>query len=93
MGIEPKEKDYLVDESDMLDETRMALRIYSQLSERWEGSAGAYLGKDLNIVPYLFDLYGIEKEQQKYTLTIMQYMDAEMSKSISKKQKAASKAN
>ena len=91
MGIEPKEEDYLVDLSDMFPETNQAFEYYSFLPERWEGMNGVYLGKDYTLLPYLFDLNGNDKVEQKYMLNIIKLIDGFMAESIAKKQKAASK--
>jgi hypothetical protein len=91
MGITPKESDILVDQSDMLGHTQEAFRIYSFLPDMWEGTSGSYLGKNFTGVGFLFKLYGLTIEEQKYTLMIMQHMDVAMSASIKKKQDASSK--
>jgi len=92
MGIEPTEKDYLIEVTDMFYETQQAFNLYSFLPERWEGMNGIYLGKDATLLPYLFDLNDIGKQEQKYILNIIQVIDSAVGENIRKKQDALRKS-
>jgi|19_taG_2_1085344.scaffolds.fasta_scaffold00206_6 hypothetical protein len=85
MGIEPGEEDLPTDLMELSEESQLAFDIYRYLSERWDGMSGTYLGKDYNILPFLFEHYKIEGEEASHILIIIQYIDSIVMKRMNEK--------
>jgi len=75
MGIEPKESDLPMEIDSLTVESQLALEIYRYLPDRWEGMSGSYLGKDLNILPFLFKQYKVEEDESSHIFFLIQYID------------------
>lgn len=65
MGVEPKKDEIPPDASDFRNDTIIAFEINSMLSDIWDGMSGSYFGKDLSILPMLFDMYGITNKYHR----------------------------
>lgn len=65
--------------------------IHNMLNDRWDGMSGSYLGKDLNLIPYLFDLY--EVIDQKMSLYIINLIISINSRNYNDKLKRQNKAS
>lgn len=70
LGTDPEESKMPVESSDFPYSVQLSIKIYSLLSDRWEGMAGTYLGKDLNLIPFLFKLYDVENQEQIFNLVL-----------------------
>ena len=86
MGIEPKEEDLPIEIEALTFESQLAFEIYRYLPGRWEGMSGSYLGKDLNILPFLFKQYKVEEDESSHILFLIQYIDDCVSKRMVQKQ-------
>lgn len=57
MPLEPQDFPY---------EVQVAFFIYDILPDIWEGMNGVFLGKDLNTIEYMFDLYEVEDRKNVF---------------------------
>jgi len=89
MGTEPLAEEIPADYEDFPYAVQLAMNIYSILPDRWEGMSGTYMGKDLNIFPYLCKVYAVDWETQilQFVLLIDRIISEIRSKA--QKQKAA----
>lgn len=55
-----------VDISELPLEVQLAFLLLSELSDRWDGSTGLYLGKDWSIVEYLFKMHEIDSPKEVF---------------------------
>jgi hypothetical protein len=85
MGIEPDEDDLPTSIDTLTIESQLAFEIYRYLPGRWEGMSGSYLGKDLNILPFLYNHYKVENEEASHILYLLQYIDNVVSERLSEK--------
>ena len=37
--------------------------IVNTLPDRWDGMSGSYMGKDMSLIPYLFEVYDISEHR------------------------------
>jgi hypothetical protein len=59
---EPDPDKMPVEYADLMSDTQQAMHIVNILPDRWDGASGTYQGKDLNILPYLLELYEISNK-------------------------------
>ena len=78
MRIEPKPEDIPVDFEDFPTNIQELFSITNMLTDNWDGMSGSYMGKDLTLIPYLFDLYDVE--DAKMSLYIINLIVATNSK-------------
>lgn len=76
LGSEPVESEVPVEFDDFPDEVQLALSIYRMLRDEWEYMNGNYLGKNLNGIFELFEVYGIEFNDKKYYLELIHIIDS-----------------
>lgn len=88
MGETPKLEDYPFEFSDFPYIVQQIIEIYHLLPAQYEGLAGSYLGKNFNLVPFLFDTYGIE--DHKFALVLIKKLDSVETKIVNSKNKAES---
>jgi len=88
LGNEPLEEEIPVEREDLYWETQEVFELYDLLSARWEGMSGSYLGKDLNLLPMLFDLYDVPIYIKKYALFIIPIIDHHVGNDIARKIKS-----
>ena len=60
LGEEPDPARMPLEASAFPDEVQVAFFIYDQISEKWDGMSGSYMGKNWTEVPYLFELRDIK---------------------------------
>lgn len=48
-----------IDFGDLSSHTRLSMEIVNLLTDKWDATAGSYLGKDLGLLPFLLDLYEV----------------------------------
>jgi hypothetical protein len=82
MGIEPDMGDLPLNIDALSVESQLAFEIYQYLPGRWEGMSGSYLGKDLTILPFLFQQYKVDDIDSSHILFLLQYIDGIVSKRI-----------
>lgn len=92
MGSEPLEEEIPVDRGSLTRDTQLVFMLYDKLQSKWEGMSGSYLGKDLSILPTLFDLYDIEDYEKKYCLDIIPIIDNYLAEDIADKIKQKTKS-
>ena len=90
MGQEPDPAQIPVDFSDFPPSIQELFGIINMLTDMWDGMSGAYLGKDLNLIPYLFGIYEIE--DAKTSLYIINLIISINSKKYNDKLKRKSEA-
>ena len=49
--------------SELPEEVRAAFFVFEMLSDRWDGAAGYYLGKDITPLPGLYEIFDIEHRE------------------------------
>ncbi|CAB5218546.1 hypothetical protein UFOVP218_28 [uncultured Caudovirales phage] len=76
LGSEPIESEIPVEFEDFPPEMQLALSIYKQMRDEWEYMGGNYLGKNLNGIFELFEVYGIETEDKRYYLELIHTIDS-----------------
>lgn len=91
LGSEPVEEEIPCTREDLAVETQMVLNLYDKLQANWEGMSGQYLGKNLMLLPTLFDEFEFDVSMRKYAWFIIPIMDAYVAEDIAKKIKAKSK--
>ena len=76
LGNEPVEEEIPVEYDDFPDEVQLAISIYRLLRDEWEYMGGTYIGKNLNGIFQLFDVYDIEESDKRYYLELIHIIDA-----------------
>ena len=93
LGSEPDPNEMPIERSDLTEETQMVLNIYDLLPAKWEGFSGQYLGKDLMLLPVLFDEFDTIKYIRKYAWNIIPVIDSFVAQDIAQKMKRKSKGD
>ncbi len=75
LGSEPLESEIPVELDDFSLEVQTALNVYKILRDEWEYIGGTYLGKNLNGIFDLFDVYDIDKQDRKVYLELIHLID------------------
>lgn len=91
LGNEPLEEEIPIDREDLMVETQMVFDLYDKLSARWEGMSGSYLGKDLILLPVLFNEFNIEDYIRKYAWHIIPIIDSYVAEDVAEKIKRKTK--
>lgn len=76
LGSEPVESEIPVEFDDFAMEVQLALSIYRMLRDEWEYMNGTYLGKNLNGIFELFDVYEIDPKDKKFFLELIHMIDS-----------------
>lgn len=87
LGIEPLEKDIPPDIGDFLHDTLLVFDIYSLLKDDWDTFNGNYLGKQLDTLPMIYNMFDIGKEKQIMYLSLLNIVIYENVSIISDKAK------
>jgi len=90
MGTPVDDSKLPIERSDLLLETQEVFHYYDLLQANWEGMSGSYMGKDLSLLPALFDQYEVEGNVQRYAWEIIPYIDYHVAEDIRRAQKAKS---
>ena len=91
LGSEPVLEEIPFDRNDLSLDTQLVFNIYDKLPARWEGFSGQYLGKDLSLLPMLFDQFNVDRATKYYIWEIIPFIDNLVAEDIAKKVKAKSK--
>lgn len=75
LGNEPNDEEIPVDLSDFYPEAQVLIHIYHMLRDEWEFVGGNYLGKNLNGILDLFDVYDVDKCDKRLYLEIIHILD------------------
>lgn len=93
LGTEIIEEEMPTELSDLYYETRVAIKIHSFLKDVWDGMNGVYLGKSLEGLDILFDVYKVDTLPYKeYILNIINFVDYYIYQDIERKKKQRSTA-
>ena len=76
LGSEPIESEIPVEFEDFPPEVQLGLSIYKQMRDEWEYMGGNYLGKNLNGIFELFEVYGVEAQDKRYYLELIHNIDS-----------------
>jgi len=76
LGAEPVEGEIPVEFDDFAMEVQLALSIYQMLRDEWEYINGNYLGKNLNGIFELFDVYDVDRKDKKFYLELIHMIDS-----------------
>lgn len=85
LNTDPIEEEVPIDREDLALETQIIFNIYDKLPTKWEGFSGQYLGKDLVLLPILFDEYNIDLSIRKYAWNIIPLIDIFVAEDIAEK--------
>lgn len=88
MNSDPIEEELPIDRSDLDWETQRVFQLYDILQARYDSFSGTYLGKDLNILPTLFNEFEMCRGSRKYALFIIPIIDNIISEDIARKVKS-----
>ena len=91
LGNEPNLDEVPVDREDLTLDSQLVFQLYDKLPARWEGFSGQYMGKDLSLLPVLFDQFNVDIPTKLYTWELIPFIDNLVAEDISKKIKAKSK--
>ena len=91
LGTTPVPEEMPYGREDLSLDTQLVFHIYDKLPARWEGFSGQYLGKELNLLPILFDQYSFDKATKNYAWEIIPIIDNIVADDIAKKLKAKAK--
>lgn len=75
MGSEPVESEIPLDIDDFPEFVAQVIQMYYMLRDIWDPMSATYMGKDLGIIFRFFDLYELDKEEQKLAITYIGYLD------------------
>jgi hypothetical protein len=76
LGSEIVESEIPVEFDDFAMEVQLALSIYRMLRDEWEYMNGTYLGKNLNGIFELFDVYEVHPKDKKFYLELIHMIDS-----------------
>lgn len=82
LGTEPVESEIPIEISDLPEIVQDTFNIYYLLRDIWEPMSGSYLGKDTSNIFNLFELYDVEKAEQRVIITIIRIIDSVRTKLI-----------
>ena len=89
LGSEPDEDEIPPTIDDLCYEAQMALEIYAYLQDIWSGGMTTfYVGKSLQNLKDIFDLFDILEGSRLYILQFILAIDKETAKSINNRNKA-----
>lgn len=91
LGQEPDQSQLPISREDLALETQMVLGVYDKLQSSWEGFSGTYLGKNLTLLPILFEQYEFENDLKQYAWYIIPIIDNFVADDIAKKVKSKTK--
>ena len=91
MGTEPNEDELPVELADFYPEVQLLLSIYGILRDEWEFVGGNYLGKNLNGILDLFDVYEVDNLDKRLYLQIIHVLDSVRIEYIKQQQKQQEK--
>lgn len=94
LGNEPIQSEVPRDYSDLPYEVQVALDLYSYLPDIIGDMSGSFIGKDLALLPFLFDIFEVMNKKLVLDIlkTIININRAEISKQIQRKQKKSKNA-
>ena len=88
-GSEPVDSEIPVSQSELSENSLEALTIFNACPDNWEGMSGSYLGKRIECLPALFDIYQIEQIDHRQIFELFKIIETEYYKYTQQQQKAA----
>lgn len=86
MKVEPKDEDMPIERADLLPEVQEVLTLYDYLPANWEGFSGTYMGKDLSILPILFNEFETSRGIRQLSFMLIPIIDNYVAKDIKRQQ-------
>lgn len=59
-----------IEYNDFLTDTKLAMEIVNILPDKWDSMAGASMGKDLSMLPFLLDMYNVSNQPDMLDLIL-----------------------
>jgi hypothetical protein len=87
MGTTPVEEEIPVELADFPPEVQGAFEIYQVLQDVWEPMSGTYMGKNMNGISDLFNIYQVSQDEKRFLLELISLIDVERSSQIEVKRK------
>lgn len=75
LGTEPLDEEIPLEIDDFPELVQKALHIYAYLPDIWEGMSGTFMGKDLSIIPLLFNSFKVEEVEVAIVLDFISTTD------------------
>lgn len=91
LGSEPIESEIPVEFDDFPLEAQQCLVIYKTLRDDWEFVAGNYLGKNLNGIFEVFNIYEVPPCDKRFYLELIQLIDSIRIEEIKKQKQLTEK--
>ena len=91
LGSEPVEEEIPVEFDDFPLEVQTALSMYKILRDEWEFVGGNYLGKNINGIFEVFNVYDIEPCDKRFYLELIHMIDQVRIDEIRKQKKQQEK--
>jgi hypothetical protein len=87
MGTDVFEEEIPVELADFPPEIQQAFEVYQMLQDVWEPMSGTYMGKNMNGISDLFQIYQIPQDERRFVLELIALIDVERSSQIDVKRK------
>lgn len=87
MRTAPREEEIPLELDDFPGEVQTAFQIYQILQDHWDGMSGTYMGKNLNGLGEILEIYEVEQSDKKLILELIAIIDRERSLQIDQKRK------
>ena len=91
LNTEPDPEQLPVEREDLSLETQEVFHLYDKLQAKWEGYTGQYLGKDMTLLPVLFDEFEVDKATRLYCWEVIPVIDMYIAEDVADKIKAQAK--
>ncbi len=77
LGNKPDPEQTPPEFDDFSEDFQLCFTILNYMSEKWDSTAGVYLGRDFNELPYLLKLFDVEECIKLDYLGIMKHINQE----------------
>jgi hypothetical protein len=91
LGNKPDPDEIPYSREDLSVDTQQVFDLYDKLPAKWEGFSGHYLGKEMQLLPILFEAFDIDRPIQLYCWNIIPMIDNMIADDIAKKIKSKTK--
>lgn len=91
LGTEPDPEQVPCSREDLFYDTQQVFELYDILPAKWEGFSGHYMGKDLQLLPVLFDTFNIDRPTQLYCWKIIPMIDNLVAEDVARQIKSKTK--
>jgi predicted nucleotidyltransferase component of viral defense system len=87
LGTAPVEEQIPVELADFPPEIQQAFEVYQVLQDVWEPMSGTYMGKNMNGISDLFQIYQVPQDERRFVIELIALIDVERSSQIDVKRK------